>query len=407
MLWPGSAAAERVVFLNADPVTLNADNDQDPTLDSYATAGFTAGPISGWPALSDEDKTRLTYLMKEASVAFDITYTWERPDSGTYDMVVMGTEADNAALFTGVGCSGAIGLADCNDANAENISFLFYGCMDEDDQDNLQAVAHTIFSGLGFGWGLENTGVGGQIMGSFFDNGSSVQFGASCTDIAGAANCTEHVGCDAGDQNATDDLLMRIGARVDDGSPTLSITEPADLAIVEPTFTITADADDGFGGLSVELLIVEADVTQLDDDPPYAWTLADVPPGQWTLQVTVTDADDNVRAEQVSVCVGTESCPDEGPADSGGSSTGAVDDGTSEDDGTSTGGIATGGSTTGSDEGDGTGPIDPTAPIDPTGFGGEGADTGCQCRATPSSDRPFGMLLWVALVIPWIGRRRT
>ncbi|MBL4688808.1 MAG: hypothetical protein JKY37_29735, partial [Nannocystaceae bacterium] len=350
---PSPAAAARVVFLNADAVVINADNGQDPTLNSYSTTGFTAGPISGWPALTDDDKRELVYLMKEATVPFDITYTWERPAAGSYDMIVMGTAADNAALFGGVGCSGAIGLADCDDGNAENVSFLFYGCMDAEDQDNLHSVAHTIFAALGFGWGLENTSVGGQIMGSFFDNGGSVQFGASCTDISGAANCTEHPGCAVGLQNASTDLLGRLGARVDDGMPTLLITEPVNLTVVDSTFTVQAEAEDGFGGLTVELLIVEADVTEQDEEPPYSWTLADVPDGEWTLQVTVTDADANVHTEQVTVCVGTETCPDAGLSDTGGSSTGALDDtGSGDEDASSTGdAAATSTSSSGGDDG--------------------------------------------------------
>jgi len=37
LLVPGEAAAERVVFLNTEPLELNNANGQDPTLDSYST----------------------------------------------------------------------------------------------------------------------------------------------------------------------------------------------------------------------------------------------------------------------------------------------------------------------------------------------------------------------------------
>lgn len=399
VMTPGEAAAARVVYLNADGVTLNADNGQDPTLDSYSTTGFVAGSLSGWPALTDEDKATLTYLMKEASRELDITYTWERPASGTYDMLVMGSDADAAARFPDLGCSPAIGLADCDDGNAENISFFFWGCMDEADQTNLDHVAHTMFTGLGFGWGLENTGAFGQIMGTFVDNGDSVEFGTVCTDISGTPNCTEHGGCAAGMQNETDELLGRLGARVDDGMPTLTITAPADFAVVDSTFAVTAEAEDGFGGMTVELLVVEAMVTQVDDKPPYSWSLADVPDGQWTIQVTATDIDGNVRAEQVTVCIGSDECPAEAGDSTGGdeSSTGADED---------TGDASTGddgGSTTGGDDDDGGG-TDP-APIDPSGLGQNvEPDTGCQCRA---ESRGTGVVALLPLLLLGLVRRRS
>ena len=402
MLASSEASAARVVYLNADGVTLNADNGQDPTLDSYSTTGFVAGSVSGWPALTDEDKATLTYLMKEASRELDITYTWERPASGTYDMLVMGSDADAAARFPDLGCSPAIGLADCADGNAENISFFFWGCMDEAEQANLDQVAHTMFTGLGFGWGLENTGAFGQIMGTFVDNGDSVEFGTVCTDISGTPTCAEHETCAAGMQNETDELLARIGARVDDGMPTLTITEPADFAVVDSSFTVTADAEDGFGGMTVELLVVEAMVTQIDEKPPYSWSLADVPDGQWTVQVTATDIDGNVRAEQVTVCIGSDECPAEAGDSTGGdeSSTGAA-----EDTGDASTGDDEGGSTTGSaDDDDGGGGGTDPGPIDPTGLGQNiEPDTGCQCRA---ESRGAGLVALLPLTLLGFVRRR-
>ena len=396
----GEASAARVVYLNADPITLNADNGQDPTLDSYSTSGFVAGSVSGWPTLTDEDKATLSYLMKEASRELDITYTWERPASGSYDMLVMGSDTDAAARFPDLGCSPAIGLADCDDGNAENVSFFFWGCMDEEEQANLDQVAHTMFTGLGFGWGLENTGAFGQIMGTFVDNGDSVEFGTVCTDISGTPVCTEHGSCAAGMQNETDELLTRVGARVDDGMPSLTITEPADFAVVDSSFDVTADAEDGFGGMTVELLVVEAMVTQVDETPPYSWSLADVPDGQWTVQVTATDIDGNERAEQVTVCIGSDVCPAEDGDSTGGdeSSTGADED---TGDASTTGDV--GDSSTGEldDDGGGGGATDP-APIDPTGLGQNvEPDTGCQCRA-----QGRGPLLASLLPLLVLGLRR-
>jgi len=404
---PATAEAARVVFLNADAVNINADNGQNPSLDSYSTTGFTAGPLGGWPTLTDAQKDEIVYIMKEASVDLDVTYTWERPAAGLYDMVVMGSEADNAARFPGLGCSGAVGLADCGDMNAENVSFLFWGCIADDQQDNMDRIAHTMFTALGFGWGLENTTASGQIMGSYFDNGESVQFSSQCATITGGAGtCMDHPGCAAGQQDAMQELTQRLGARIDDGPPSVMITEPLDGAMVPNDFTIAADVADGFGGLEVLMSIVEVDQTQPDEDPPYAWNVEGVPDGTWSFNVAVTDADGNNETHLITVCVGETPCIEGGSGDSGtgdsGTDTGAVLDESGGDGDSTTGEVASSSSDDGGGGGD-TGPIDPTVPPSENTFGASDPETGCSCRST--SDGSAWLLMLLA--IPLLRRRRN
>lgn len=404
LLVPTSAAAERVVFVNLDPVVLVNTAGQDPTQNSYSTTGFTPGPASGWPALTEAQQTELLYWLKEATVPFDIIYTFERPVAGSYDMVVLGSAADNAALFPGLGCSAAIGLADCSDTNLENISFLFWGCLDAADQADMHRVAFNLFAALGFGWGLENLSGTGQIMANY--SVSSLEFGDVCTNISGASICAGgHVGCPANQQNSTADLLARLGARVDDGPPTVTITSPEDGMVVEPDIEVNAAVGDLFGGLVVQLDIVEAGVSQIDERPPYRWTLAGIPQGNWTLQVTATDADLNVVSQQISVCVDLPACG-EAPSDS----TGA--DGTSTGDDTTTGGdefstevfdpsTSTSTSTGGAPEPATTG----APPLEPTSFGGDPPDTGCQCRARARSGGGLPAALGLLVLLGALIRR--
>ena len=49
LLTTGTARAERVVFINTEPLMVDNSNGHDPTLDSYGTMGFMPGPITGWP----------------------------------------------------------------------------------------------------------------------------------------------------------------------------------------------------------------------------------------------------------------------------------------------------------------------------------------------------------------------
>lgn len=402
---PGSAAAERVVFINLDPVNVVNTAGQDPTMNSYSTMGFVPGPASGWPAITDDQRTELLYLLKEASVPFDIIYTFERPVAGTYDMVVTGSAADNAAMFPGLGCSAAIGLADCSDSNAENVSFFFWGCLDAADQADMRRVAFNLFAALGFGWGLENLTGTGQIMAGYTP--TSLEFGDTCSNISGTSLCAGgHVGCPANQQNSTADLLARIGARVDDGPPTVTILEPADGQAFDAGSVVNVDAAVGdlFGGLAVSLEIVEAGQTQVDEQPPYHWTLAGIPPGNWTLRVSASDADGNLVNQQVTVCVDQPECmgaaDSTGSEGSGGTSTGG-DEFTTEvfDPSTSTG---LGGSTsTGSDEID---PVTSGAPPQVTSFGGDSPDTGCQCRARAATGGE-GLLPMLGLLLGLRGRR--
>lgn len=410
LLVPTSAAAERVVFVNLEPVVLTNAAGQDPTQNSYNTTGFVPGPASGWPTLSQADRTELLYWLKEASVPFDIIYTFERPVAGTYDMVVTGTAADNAALFPDLGCSAAIGLADCSDTNAENVSFFFHGCLDAGDLADMHRVAFNLFAALGFGWGLENLTGSGQIMANYTP--TSLEFGDVCTTIEGAQLCPGgHVGCPANQQNSTADLLGRIGARVDDGPPTVTILEPADGQgfAAGATVHVEAAVGDLFGGLAVTLEIVEAGQTQVDEQPPYDWTLGGIPAGMWTLRVSATDADANLVSQQVTVCVDLPECM--GVADDSGTAGASTGDASTGDEFTtevfepassSEGGGSS--SSTGIDEPD---PVTSGPSIEPTSFGGDAPDTGCQCRTRPGGHTGLVPGLGLLLLVGLARRRAT
>lgn len=398
-LIPSTARAERVVFINTDPVVLINTNGQDPVTNSYNTTGFTPGALGGWPALSEAQKTELLYWLKEGSVPFDVIYTFERPMSGSYDMIVMGSQADNAARFPGLGCSAAIGLADCNDGNAENISFLFWGCMSAADQADMHRTAFNIYAALGFGWGLENLAVSGQIMGSYTAN--ALHFGNSCVNISGTQNCLgQHPGCSDPQQNSTSDLLSRLGARIDDGPPFVQITYPENDTVVPSDILVTANVGDLFGGVEVALEVVGQDMQLVDEKPPYGWSLTGIPQGTWTVRVTATDADGNVVSEESTFCVDLPACGVEtGGDDTGGSSTGGGD---TTGDGT-TGGVD---STTGEPEPEPDPPSLTTGvPQNPTTFGGDTPETGCQCRADDQGTGGGPGALLLLLVLGGLTRR--
>ena len=387
---PGLAHAQRTVFLNLEAQAVNTNSGNDPSLNSYASTSFVPGTLDGYPALDDEQRAELMYWFKHGTTPFDIHFTYERPAVGNYDMLVFGSEADNTELFPDLGCSASIGLADCAAADAENISFMFWGCMPAMQQMDLRRVAFFGLTALGFGWGLEGVDVSGQVMGSYTLSG--IEFGNSCVSIAGASQCT-HLGCVSGQKNSTADLTPAVGARIDDGPPTLTIDSPANLAVVGSDVTVTATVDDAFGDVTVSLEIVEAGQSLDDDLPPHSWGLTNIPDGMWTLRVTATDVDANVTMQEVVVCVGVDECG--GAVDTGGSSSSSGGaDGTSTTaaaDATDGGGGETSSSsggdpTTGGGAVSGIGSSTVTAGAS-GGFGGA-PDTGCSCRA---GSRPGGV----------------
>jgi hypothetical protein len=395
--FPITASAERVVYVNLEPTTLIDTAGQDPTMNSYSTGGFTPGPISGWPELTDEQRAELLYWLHEATVPFDITFTLDRPAAGTYDMIVTGTEPDAAALFSETGCSVSIGLADCSDMNAENISFLFYGCLSDAQQQDMRPVAFYTLVALGFGWGLENLSGSGQVMAGYSVFG--LEFGDECTTIL-ESQC-EHMGCPEGQQNSTADLTSVVGARVDDGPPVVTILSPDNLTVVdsEVEFVVEAEITDKFGGLSASLEIVEEKFVHPLDDPPFEWNVQ-LPPTResWTLRVSGTDADGNVTTEEVVVCVDVDQCDIGSGSEGSSGSTGdapttGLDTGFATDIFDDTTGTSSGGG-----EGE-SGPINPTTPID-TGFDLGPASSGCHCR---SGDPSWSALLLLVL----LGLRRS
>jgi MYXO-CTERM domain-containing protein len=239
---------------------------------------------------------------------------------------------------------------------------------------------------------------------------SGIEFGNSCVSIAGSSQCT-HVGCASGQQNSTADLTPAVGARIDDGPPTLTIDSPANLAVVGSDVTVTATVEDQFGDVTVSLEIVEAGQSLDDDLPPHSWGLTNIPDGMWTLRVTATDVDANVTMQEVVVCVGVDDCG--GAVDTGGgsSSSSGGADGTSTTaaaDSTGDGGGETSSSsgdpTTGGGAVSGIGSSTVTAGAS-GGFGGGAPDTGCACSAR-SGPGGVGVLLVGLLGLAAVQRRR-
>lgn len=342
-LVPQSAHAQRVVYLNLEPTTINDDDGHDPSRNSFgANPGFVPGPVSGAADLSRSQAELLAFYVGEALTPFDVSVTLDRPEDGQYEMIVFGSAEELQARFPGFGCSPSVALGDCLDDDFEQIGFVFRDCMNEAERQDMRAVAHHVSFTLGLGWGLEPVRKAGTVMGGLAPGNEPSLFAAQCVELDSTQNCA-HEACSAGLQDATAELLVRLGARRDEGAPEVTITSPAPLAVSSSEVTVEAEVEDDAGGLLVELFLVETGERALDARPPYRWDLQGLPDGRWTLEVIATDVFGNVATDRVRVCTGAGECPlfpsEQAPdPEQESSATGGEADGSSGSSGSSTGG---------------------------------------------------------------------
>ncbi|NJK31722.1 MAG: hypothetical protein HC927_04495 [Deltaproteobacteria bacterium] len=321
-LAPREAEARRVVYINTDALTVNAGPANDPSTDTINVNGFTTTDMDGWTGATPEQIEELLWLLKQTTVPWDVEFVLERPAMGPYDMIVFGSADDHASSFGG-NCSTQVGLSDCSDDSGVSIGFLFWGCLDMDDQLDTHRVAFHTLGALGYGWGMENVAGTGQVMAGYSANG--LKYGEACSNLSGASNCM-HAGCAMGQQNGSAEMMDRHGARVDDGPPSIEVISPQAGEEVESPFNVQIRVNDAFGGVTTSLALVEyPSEPAVDDAFPFAWNGIMLPDGAVTLRIGAIDADGNEVSTDVPVCVG-------GPCETGESGE-TEESGTEEDEG--------------------------------------------------------------------------
>lgn len=376
-----AAVPPRRVYVQLEPQYVNSSNGHSPEDNSFTAVDFTPGLAQGWASIDPEWLERLLFHMREATVPYNVAFVLERPMFGPYDMLVFGSKNDPPRLFNTAGCPLSVAQNDCGDRTGDSISFVFYDC--QPVAEDMRQVAHSALRALGLSWGLEELLNVDGIMGRY--DPFELRFESETCYSTRTLTCGVHANCELGTQNSHVELMRRIGPRIDDGPPTVEVLEPADLTNVESEFTVRARISDMFGGVKVALEVVEVGQVIADTEPPYAWNLADVPFGTWTLRVIATDADENVTTAEVVVTRAEER--EEGSSSSSGG------DESSSSGAESSSSSSTGESSSGSGSETGTDP-----PADDDGGGG------CGCRA-PGDAEPLGGLAGV-VALGLLRRRR-
>lgn len=257
-----------------------------------------------------ERREALLQAVRADWVDYDVAIVSAPPAQGDYAMVMVGPSNPFGPQVTG------IATLDCGDAfSTRSLAFAFYAA---DDGVPATVAATTISQEAAHGLGLEHVDGPGDIMLPVQAVGDA-SFTDECLPLGGTPECPDQhaAECSSGAlQNAHAELLRRFGPREPDVvSPSATITFPADgveLRSDEP-LTVAVDAADD-QGLAEATLYVDGVGSSTDPDVPYAWEIAELPPGDYEIYVAVADLGGNVgmsEAIEIHVRAGGDASPED------------------------------------------------------------------------------------------------
>lgn len=398
VLAPTLASAEPgILYIPTDPVTL-----RPLSMSPCGSQVNSALGCGGASAETEEDPyadaAGLTTAISDALIDYDVLVTNTRPPEYiSYTMLLASDEA--ADMNTGFTCTyGGISCSARQRARIISTSGSTMNCMDPE-------ITHAVLYQFGRISGLEGVDNPMDVMNyvpdytmapvgyldecsdrvqqnGFDDQGAPVLLPLECTSV-------DHFVCPNGangspGQNSHQDLLAAYGDRTDDAdAPVLENIVPEDGAVIMAGEDVTMDVDvtdaDPAVGLrwtisspALEAAGVEGgmfsqctndvcdanweDATPLKaTDSDWSFTLAGLPPGEYTITLEASDYHGNV-AEMVTSIVTIEGAgSDTGGADTGADETGTVDptNGSNFTSGADSGDDDGSGSTAGTDDGGG------------------------------------------------------
>jgi MYXO-CTERM domain-containing protein len=394
----------KILYVNFDGVQMTwCGGSNDPHQNCSTIFQGVVLPFSG----DAVQRASVVQIIRKRIADFGITVTDQRPQSGDYDMEMIGNWEGANPDFAGIAPN-----IDCFDAEGGEVSFTLEasGSADGIAEIVLQELAHT--------WGLEHVDEQQDLLYPT-TQGTNKTFQDACHKIVedtqlnetnGYCNAVHTEFCDYGWQNSYQELLYVFGEAVPD-------TQPPGVTIVAPADGATIDG--GNVDLVIGLLddqspaVITTDIVLHSDALPapveaggaYAapseltFPITDLPDGTYTLRVDVTDESENPAADEITFTVVGN--PVEEPGDSGDDADGSGDDEGSGGAGSGDAGDDADGS--GDDAGDaGSGDagadgdvLDPQEPV---------SNGGCDCRTDGS--RPGVAFALLGLLGLLVRRRR-
>lgn len=309
----------------AEPGTLviGLDGGQVSQGPDDATVGTTPiAELTGvFPPYGNDPERReaLLQAVRADWIDYDVAVLSAAPAQGDFAMVMVGPSYPFGPQVTG------IATLDCDDAaSTRSLAFAFYAA---DDGVAATVAATTISQEAAHGLGLEHVDGPGDIM-LPVQAGGDARFTDECLPLTGAAECPDQHAAECGSgglQNAHRELLRRFGPREPDTAPPSAvITSPADgvqLRDDEPLRVAVEAQDDQ--GLAEATLYIDGVGSSTDPDVPYAWEIAELPPGDYEVYVAVADLGGNLGLSdviEVHVSPGSGAPPDDDADDTGPSS---------------------------------------------------------------------------------------
>ena len=325
---------------------------------------------------SEKEAFALIQAFEQATEPFGVRIVYETPPPKhlPYTMVMVGGAPDSLGMPSQSISTACI--IDCADAWWRDTVFTF-----TENATDIKTLANAGLGALGHAWGLDSLDDQQYIMFPYSSSNAPV-WSDTCAPFSQdwPPNCkpTHAQFCPDGGQNDVAELMAYFGANsVDDVPPTVTLTSPADGAMLDPgdTLVVEVDVTDNFEGVGWRLMVPELGQELPAYNKEKSWTLPGVPKGSYTIRVEAIDHDRNMGSAEAKIYVGVE--PE--PATTGDASTGEEP--------------TTGASSSGGSSGDAS-----------SGANMDGDDQGCNCSMRPV---PQDMPLWLlALGGLGLARRR-
>jgi MYXO-CTERM domain-containing protein len=367
---------EKIIYVNFDGGNMGFCNPSRPQDNCNIIFGGNVLPFSGDAAR----RAAIVQLLRRRLDAYGVTVTTQRPESGDYDMEMVGDLLNYDPPWAGVAPTG-----DCWDNYGGEISFTTEASGTSD------GMAEVILQELAHSWGLDHVESQSDLLypttqgqgKTFTDQCLAIvelEGNGSLTPTTG--DCSHHVeACGSNAlQNSHQELLLIFGPSVPDtAAPTVEVLSPADGDKIEGDgFDLVVNLQDDQIPAVIGLTITiegAALPEPIADDGAFAspgelrFPISGLDPGQYTVTVAGVDESENPASDAVTVTIADPNAPDtEGSGSGGDASTG--------------------------DDTDGSGAAD------------DDDAAGCACAAAPAPSLPWALGL-LALVRRRIPRRRT
>ncbi len=394
------ALGDKIIFVNFDGADMNNCGNNDPANNCSTIWNGVVLPFTG----DAVQRASIIQVIRSRVDNYGVTVTDTRPQSGDYDMEMVGNWQGQNPDFAGVAPN-----IDCFDATGGETSFTLEASTSADGiaEIVLQEIAHT--------WGLEHIDEQSDLL---FPTtaGSNKTFRDECYKIVGDTQLNPTNGwcnnvhtnfCSFGWQNSHQELLFLFGPSLPDtAAPAVAIINPSNGAMVDGgdvDLTISLQDDQTPAVIATTIVLSGGPLEEpVETGGSYAspgeltFPIEGLPDGEYTVQVDIEDESDNPASDMITFTVigNPPAGNDDGAVDDSGGNGDAG--GTAGDDGP-----AGDGGSAGDDAGDGSGGnAGDAGVVDPD----PGTPQNCDCTTEPRDDLPLRASGLFALLL--LGRRR-